>query len=82
MRDEIDAFLQGRLTEADSDGDGSLALEEFAPLYFERVRPRMDDAFQALDGDGSGEVTTEEVGDRFGAVVARLDRDGDDALTR
>ena len=74
---EVDAYLASRVEGA----DGALGLEEFAPLYFEQVRPRMVDAFQALDADGSGEVTAEELDDRFGGAVARLDRDGDDVLT-
>ena len=78
---ELDAFLAAQVSGADADGDGALALEEFAPLYFERMRPVMVDAFQALDEDGSGELAQAELDDRFGGVVARLDRDGDDALT-
>ena len=78
---EIDAYLAAQVADADTDTDGALALDEFAPVFFEQMRPRMVDAFQALDADGSGEVTQDELDDRFGRVVERLDRDGDDALT-
>ncbi|WP_167766807.1 EF-hand domain-containing protein [Jannaschia formosa] len=78
---EIDAFLDTQLEGADGDGDGALTLEEFAPIFFERMRPRMVDAFQRLDEDGSGTITGEEIDDRFGRMVERMDRDGDDALS-
>ena len=79
---EIDAFLAAQLEEADADGDGAVSVEEFAPLYFERTRPAMVDAFQALDADGSGTVAAGELDARFGGLVDRLDRDrdGDGAL--
>lgn len=80
-QEEVDAYLEAELAAADADGDGAVGLEEFAPVFAERMRPRMVDAFQALDEDGSGAVSAAELDDRFGAVVARLDRDGDDALT-
>lgn len=78
---EIDSYLQTQLAGADGDGDGALSLDEFAPVFFERIRPRMVDAFQALDEDGSGEITGDELDGRFGRIVSRLDRNGDDALT-
>ena len=81
MQDEIDTYLDGKVDRADANADGALDLEEFAPLYFEQLRPRMVDAFQMLDADGSGQVTPEELDTRFGDTVARLDRDDDGSLT-
>ncbi len=78
---EVDAYLDARLQAADADGNGAVSIEEFAPAYFDRMRPQMVDAFQSLDEDGDAAVTTAELDSRFGSVVERLDRDGDDALT-
>lgn len=78
---EIDAYVGAELQAADTDADGAVDLEEFAPAYFERMRPRMVDAFQAFDRDGSGAIESAELDERFGGLVDRLDRDGDDALT-
>ena len=64
-----------------ADGDGSVSLVELAPAYFGRMRPRMVDAFRGLDEDGDAAITDGELDARFGAVVERLDRDGDDALS-
>ena len=78
---EVDQFLADQLTNADTDGDGAVGLEEFQVIYMERTRPRMVDAFQTLDDDGDGTVTAAELSDRFGAIIERLDRNGDDALS-
>lgn len=78
---EIDAFRTAQLSAADANGDGRLALDEFATVYFERIRPQMVDAFQAFDDDGDGAITAAELEDRFGDVVSRLDRNGDGALS-
>ncbi|KAF0676820.1 hypothetical protein [Profundibacterium mesophilum] len=78
---EIDAYLQDRLAAADADGNGAVGIEEFAPVFFEQTRPRMVDAFQRLDADGSGDVTSAELNARFGGIVERMDRDDDGALT-
>ena len=78
---EVDQFLADQLTNADTNGDGSVGLDEFQVIYMERTRPQMVDAFQTLDDDGDGTVTSEELSNRFGTIVQRLDRNGDDALS-
>ena len=80
-QDEIDQFLAAQLTGADASGDGTVSLEEFQTIYLERTRPLMVDAFQRLDEDGDGQITSGELSDRFGNIVQRMDRNGDDALS-
>ena len=55
--DEMRTQLQTKLTEYDSDGDGSLSIAEFEALHSEM----MVDRFQHLDADGDGAVTPEEM---------------------
>lgn len=78
---EVDQFLATQLTEGDTDGNGSVGLEEFQVIYFERTHPQMVDAFQDLDDDGDGQVTSAELSNRFGTIVERMDRNGDDTLS-
>ncbi|MEM7743631.1 MAG: calcium-binding protein [Pseudomonadota bacterium] len=70
-----------RLARFDADGDGSLSLDEFAPLFAEVARPRMVDAFQHLDADGDGDVTEAEMLTPI-AKLTRMDRDGDGDVDR
>jgi len=70
-----------RLQRFDRDDDGTLSLEESAPLFAELLRPRMVDAFQRLDEDGDGAVTEPEMLEPA-EMIARLDRDGDGDLDR
>ena len=79
---EVDDFLAAQLTEADADTNGTISLEEFQAIYLQRTRSVMVDAFQSLDEDGDGQITTAEVSARFGDIVERMDRNGDDALSR
>ena len=81
-QDEVDAFRTAKVRDADTSGDGNLTLEEFETLFAEMVRNRMIDAFQHLDDDGDGLVTGAEMDDRFGGIVARMDRNGDGELSR
>ena len=78
---EIDQFLAAQLADADADTNGSVNLDEFQTIYLERTRPNMVDAFQRLDEDGDGQITSAELSDRFGTIVQRMDRNGDDALS-
>lgn len=78
---EIEQVRAARLAEFDADGDGQLSLAEFEALWLDQMRPRMVDAFQALDEDGDALVTAAEFQDPFARLVTRLDRDGDGVLT-
>ena len=78
---EIDAFRAAEVARADAGGDGGLDIAEFETLYREYTRPAMVDVFQDLDENGDGTVDAAEMDARFGDVVERLDRDGDDALS-
>ena len=80
-REEIDAFRGDRVTSVDASGDGALSIEEFDTLYREFTRPRMVDAFQRLDENGDGVIDAAELDARVDALVERMDRDGDGALS-
>jgi hypothetical protein len=78
---EVTAFRDAQLTGADTSGDGAVSLDEFATVYFVRIRPQMVDAFQAFDDDGDGSITSAELENRFGDVVSRFDRNDDGVLS-
>jgi Ca2+-binding EF-hand superfamily protein len=59
--DELRAGLEAQLRTYDADGDGSLSIEEFEVLHSAAIREMMVDHFQALDNDGDGRVTGEEI---------------------
>lgn len=68
--DELRSTLEGRLGEFDSDGNGTLSIEEFEVLHSEAIREQMVDRFQHFDNDGDGEVTLEE----FSVPADRMER--------
>ncbi len=78
---EVDDFRAAKVRGADASGDGNLSLDEFEALFAEMNRGRMVDVFQHLDDDGDGLITAKEMDDRFGGIVARMDRDGDGELS-
>ncbi len=59
--DEARAGLKAQLEKYDADGNGTLSLDEFQKLYADLTRERMVDRFQALDNDGNGQVTEDEI---------------------
>jgi Ca2+-binding EF-hand superfamily protein len=59
--EEMRMQLQGKLSEFDGDGDGSLSITEFEALHSAMIRELMVDRFQHLDADGDGAVTPEEM---------------------
>ena len=59
--DELRSGLESRLAEFDADDSGTLSIDEFEALHSAMIRESMVDRFQALDNDGDGEVTAEEM---------------------
>ena len=68
--DEMRAGLAAQLAQYDADGDGVLSIAEFEALNSAMIRNQMVDRFQALDEDGDGQVT----GDEMVAPAARLEK--------
>ncbi|HSM20376.1 MAG TPA: hypothetical protein VK844_08415, partial [Hyphomicrobiales bacterium] len=60
---------------------GELSLEEFQALHQEITQPMTVRAFQMHDPDGDAAITKDEFASRTQGLVARLDRDGDGALS-
>ena len=59
--DEMRAGLAAQLVKYDANGDGVLSIAEFETLNSAMIRNTMVDRFQALDEDGDGQITNEEM---------------------
>lgn len=81
-QEEVDAARASLVGGADASGEGDLSLKEFETVYLQLVRAQMVDAFQDLDEDGDAQVTAAELDTRLSGVVARMDQDGDGALSQ
>jgi len=68
--DEMREGLAARMQEFDSDGDGTMTLEEFEAFHAAMIRNMVVDHFQALDEDGDGQIT----GDEMTAPADRMER--------
>ena len=79
---EIDQSREANLAKFDGNQDGQLSLAEFEALWLDFMRERMVDRFQDLDANGDAVVTLEEYKEPFEAIVVRMDRNGDGALSR
>lgn len=77
-QEEIDAKADAMFTAADSDGNGSVTLEEFKVAYAKEFSERRVRAFQRLDRDGDGKVTEEEYNRRAERMLDRMERADDD----
>ena len=81
-RAELDAFAAANLQRFDANGDGRLGLEEFQGLWTEFTRPVRVRAFQFVDHDGDGGLTTAELQEPLDRALDQLDRDGDGSIAR
>ncbi|PHQ85135.1 MAG: hypothetical protein COB65_03915 [Thalassobium sp.] len=53
--------MQSMRSDADSDGDGQLNLQEFETMHTRVMRETMVDRFQLLDADGDGVISEDEL---------------------
>lgn len=58
---EMREGFAARMEEFDSDGDGSMTLEEFEAFHAAMIRNMVVDHFQALDENGDGRITSDEM---------------------
>ena len=79
---EIDAGIAAEIVAADADGDGALDLAEFGTVWDRLTETARVRAFQRLDPNGDASITAAELDERFGDVVARMDRNDDGQLDR
>lgn len=73
---ELDTFRAAKVKAADTNKDGALSLKEFEPVYQEMTRTRMVRAFQHLDSNGDSVISKQEMDDRFGNKMQRMDKKG------
>ena len=81
LQTEIDKSRADRLAAFDTDGDGTLSLQEYEALWLDVMRERMVDRFQSHDDDGDGHITPEEFSKRTAHLVLRRDRNEDGAIS-
>ena len=59
--DEMREGVSARMLEFDSDDDGTMTLEEFEAFHAAMIRNMVVDRFQALDENGDGRITDDEM---------------------
>jgi Ca2+-binding EF-hand superfamily protein len=70
--EELRNGLLAELKKYDTDGDGTLSIGEFELLHSAHNRNKMVDRFQALDEDGDGKVTKDEISARADKMEKRM----------
>ncbi|MEX3008464.1 calcium-binding protein [Hoeflea sp. TYP-13] len=80
-QEEVDAVIVERFNNIAGE-DGVITLEDYRTAWLDRSNGRMVRAFQQLDRDGDGSVTTEEFNAASDRMFNRLDRDGNGELTK
>ena len=80
IKAEIDAAQADQLKKYDKDGDGTLSLAEYQPLFADQTHEPMVRSFQGFDRDGDGKVTADELNGRYDRLVQRLDHNNDGVI--
>ena len=79
-KDEIAAFVSGKMKTYDKDGDGMLSLTEYQALWNDMMQEAIVRSFQRYDRNGDGKVTAAEYGLRFDRILAELDHNKDGTI--
>ena len=77
---EATAFLDDIRNANDSDGNGTIGLQEFEGILLEQARPMIAARFQRLDDNGDGELSDSEIADRVERLMEWADRNDDGAV--
>ncbi|MEM9224663.1 MAG: hypothetical protein AAGB11_20015 [Pseudomonadota bacterium] len=79
---EINAFITAKVNVGDTNDDNRITLEEFEAIWLDVSRGLMVRAFQELDENGDAVIERTELDERFGNIVALMDRNDDGVLDR
>ncbi|MBV6634091.1 MAG: EF-hand domain-containing protein [Alphaproteobacteria bacterium] len=79
---EFKAATGERFGGADTNDDGEVNQDEALEFMIERLKERIDEAFQRVDQDGNGTVSEQEFSDRMLQRFGRMDRNDDGFLSR
>ncbi len=77
--DELPEEVWGRISAADTDGDGAISAEELAA--YKPEPPSREDLFARLDADGDGALTEVELPPEVWERLSPADTDGDGSIT-
>lgn len=83
-RAEAETRQAERFAAADTDGSGTLSLEELAAQAATRAQDRAGRMMSRLDANGDGVLSAQEMAERGGRrdMFARADQDADGAVSR
>ena len=81
-KEELTSGIDKKISDNDTNGDGSVSLEEFKAEWMKMTQDRMVRAFQRMDRDGSGQVTAEELKEPATRMFDRMDRNDDGKLDK
>ena len=81
-QDEMQAHRAARFSMADTDGNGTLSSDEMMTRAQERMTRRISHMIKRFDGNGDGELSLDEMGQRHkGGMFTQMDSDGDGAIS-
>lgn len=81
-KDEITTGIAKKIADNDKDGDGAVSLEEFKAEWAKMTQELMVRAYQRMDRDGNGKVTTQELTEQASFMFDRMDRNDDGKIDK